>query len=99
MLLNDPISKAGISRIFTGGLKNISDENLFVAKIKQKTFIQVNERGTEAGAATVIILDGSGGNDPQPVRFIANRPFLYLIKEKSTGAILFIGRMDNPAYQ
>jgi len=50
---------------------------------------------------TAIMNDGSGtGGDVLPpivpIQFFANRPFLYLIKEKSTGVILFIGRMDEP---
>jgi serpin B len=41
--------------------------------------------------------DGNEPPPPVPIPFFANRPFLYLIKEKSTGVILFIGRMDDPA--
>jgi len=95
--LNDPVDNLGMQLIFYGGLKNIADADLFVSNIKQKTFVEVNEEGTEAAAVTVIeIRKTSAGSDPVPVQFFANRPFLYLIKEKSTGAILFIGRMDEP---
>jgi serpin B len=97
ILLNDPVYNVGMQRIFYGGLNNISDANLFVSKIKQKTFVEVNEEGTEAAAVTVIEIKESYNPDtPQPIPFFANRPFLYLIKEKSTGVILFIGRMDDP---
>jgi serpin B len=95
--LNEPVQNVGMQRIFDEFLAdfaNISNIPLFVSKIKQKTFVQVNEEGTEAAAVTVVEMTytsiGPG------VAFIANRPFLYLIKEKSTGAILFIGRMDEP---
>jgi len=95
--LNDPVKNVGMQRIFIGGFANISDTLLFVSGIKQKTFVGVNEEGTEAAAVTVILVTGSAGTDTElPVQFFANRPFLYLIKEKSTGAILFIGRMDEP---
>jgi len=93
--LNEPVKNAGMQRIFGGGLENIADARLAVSKIQQKTFVEVNEEGTEAAAVTaieVIFTSGTGG----PVPFFANRPFLYLIKEKSTGAILFIGQMDEP---
>jgi serpin B len=95
--LNDPVKNIGMKRIFKGGLQNISDANLVVSNIKQKTFVEVNEEGTEAAAVTVIeIIAVSPGPETLPIPFHANRPFLYLIKEKSTGAILFIGRMDEP---
>jgi serpin B len=95
MNLNQPVQEAGMQRIFTGGLNDISDEPLAVSSIRQKTFVEINEEGTEAAAVTAIGIFTSIGPDT-PVPFIANRPFLYLIREKSTGAILFIGRMDEP---
>jgi serpin B len=97
MGLNEPVKNTGMKRIFTGGFANISDVGLAVSYIKQKTFVEVNEEGTEAAAVTVIALNRTAAPLPnEPVQFFANRPFLYLIKEKSTGAILFIGRMDEP---
>ena len=101
ILLNEPLGNIGMTRIFDeslAGFENISDVNLFVSYIQQKTFVEVNEAGTEAAAVTVI---GGGITSVDPeiqvqIPFFANRPFLYLIKEKSTGVILFIGRMDEP---
>jgi len=94
--LNDPVMNVGMQRIFYGGFANIADADLAVSEIKQKTFVEVNEEGTEAAAVTVIgmmdMLPGPG----MTVQFFADRPFLYLIKERSTGVILFIGRMDEP---
>jgi len=90
--LNDPLMNVGMQRIFYGGFANIGGD-LHVSEVKQKTFVEVNEEGTEAAAVTVIVMIESA---PMNVSFFANRPFLYLIKEKSTGAILFIGRMDEP---
>ncbi|MCL2726919.1 MAG: serpin family protein [Bacteroidales bacterium] len=95
--LNKPVKSVGMNRIFWGGLANISDDPIRVSNIKQKTFVEVNEEGTEAAAVTVIeIRKTSLPGIPTTVLFFANRPFLYLIKEKSTGAILFMGRMDEP---
>ena len=93
--LNEPVRNVGMQQIFYGGFANISDVSLAVSIIIQKTFVEVNEEGTEAAAVTVIAMDGASPGYVPP-SFIANRPFLYLIKEKSTGAILFIGRMDEP---
>jgi serpin B len=90
--LNKPVQNIGIHRIFAGGFDNISDVDLAVSNIKQKTFVEVNEEGTEAAAVTSVEVTTTSA----PPSFFANRPFLYLIKEKSTGVILFIGRMDEP---
>ena len=94
--LNEPVKNVGMQRIFGGGFANISDIALCVSDIKQKTFVEVNEKGTEAAAVTVIEMRYTSAGPSTPPQFFANRPFLYMIKEKSTGTILFIGRMDEP---
>ncbi|MDR2890652.1 MAG: serpin family protein [Alistipes sp.] len=95
-LLNDPVNNLGISRIFAeGNLTGVADDvRLVVSMIRQKTFVEVNEQGTEAAAVTIIGMETTA-LPSEPV-FFANRPFLYLIRERSTGAILFLGRMDSP---
>ena len=55
------------------------------------------EEGTEAAAATIVELRETAG-PPQPILFHADRPFLYLIKENSTGAIIFMGKVGKPEY-
>ena len=98
--LNTPVKNTGMKRIFKGGFAYIADDGtLAVSEIKQKTFVEVNEEGTEAAAVTSIAIGTTSvipNTPPVIVPFFANRPFLYLIKEKSTGVILFIGRMDEP---
>jgi len=94
--LADPIYNMGMHLIFRqgGNLSGIADDpRLVVFEIKHKTFVEVNEEGTEAAAVTSVGIMPTS----MPPSFVANRPFVYLIKERSTGAILFIGRMDNPA--
>ncbi|MCL2726923.1 MAG: serpin family protein [Bacteroidales bacterium] len=95
--LVQPIQNLGMQLIFrTGGnLNGIADDpQLCVSRIIHKTFVEVNEEGTEAAAVTAI--EAVATSYTPPAQFFANRPFLYLIKEKSTGAILFMGRMDEP---
>jgi len=61
--------------------------------------VEVNEEGTEAAAVTgieVVAFGTARRSSVEPVRFFADRPFLFLIREKSTGVILFIGRIDEP---
>ena len=94
--LVETVKNTGMKLIFNGGFANISDIALAVSEIKQKTFVEVNEEGTEAAAVTVISMVDMAPFPSERVQFFANRPFLYLIKEKSTGTILFIGRMDEP---
>lgn len=72
------------------------DPTLHVSGIMQKTFVEVNEEGTEAAAVTIVETVATSVGPSGPPEFIADRPFLYLIRERSTGTILFMGRMDNP---
>jgi len=82
----DP-GRADFSDMFVDGLG-------WIDVVKHKTFIQVDEHGTEAAAATEVWYA-----DWVPPSFIADRPFLVVIHEQSTGVILFIGRISNPVWQ
>ena len=88
----------GIKDLFNADKCDLSGiaEGIYVGKIKQNTFIEVNEEGTEAAAVTVEEMNYSSGKEPIVIDFIANRPFFYAIKEKSTNAILFMGKVTNP---
>jgi len=59
-----------------------------------KALVAVNEEGTEAAASTAVLMEG-GEAEPIPV-FRADHPFLFLIRDKRTGSILFMGRVVNP---
>lgn len=65
-----------------------------ITKVNQFTYIDVNEKGTEAAAVTIIGV-GATSYTP-PVTFTANRPFVFAICEKSTGCVLFMGKVGNP---
>ena len=77
------------------GVKPPSDEALFIGAVFHKAFVDVNEEGTEAAAATAVAMWGTGMPPPIPV-FRADHPFLFLIRETATGQILFIGRVAEP---
>jgi len=69
-----------------------SNPNIFIALILQKTFIEVDEKGTEAAAATVIGIEPDFAvPTPEPIYFICDRPFTYFIRDDKTGDILFMG--------
>jgi serpin B len=97
--LKDLLSQMGMAVAFSETEANFSkinpDYQLFITKVKHKTFIKVDEEGTEAAAVTSVGI-GVTSMPANPLEFIANRPFLYVITEEDTGAILFIGKVENP---
>ncbi|XP_055623414.1 uncharacterized protein LOC129766838 [Toxorhynchites rutilus septentrionalis] len=100
--LNDVLIKIGITDIFTedASLPQLSggtNSTLLVSKILQKAGIEVNEKGTLAFAATEIQLVNKFGLGDSPIKFAATRPFLFYIKDEDTDALLFVGKVMNPA--
>ena len=74
-------------------------DKLHIGLVIHKAFVDVNEKGTEAAAATVILMVGTTSMPiarPFIPHFRADRPFIYLIRDNKTGSILFLGRMMNP---
>jgi serpin B len=78
---------ADFSNMFTDGIG-------WIDKVKHKTFVQVDEEGTEAAAVTIVIMIDSA----VPGMYI-NRPFLFVIHERDTGAILFMGKVADPVWE
>ncbi len=72
-----------------------SQAKLFISHVVHKAFVDVNEAGTEAAAATAVVMATAAA--PQPATFTADRPFVYLIRDNRTGSILFLGRVVNPS--
>ncbi|HDR50932.1 MAG TPA: serpin family protein [Mariniphaga anaerophila] len=78
----------------------ISNEDLYISEAIHKSYIDVNETGTEAAAVTgLVFATTSIGNEPPVVPFYVDRPFVYAITENDTGAILFIGEVNHPEYE
>ncbi|XP_015689969.2 serpin-ZXA [Oryza brachyantha] len=69
-------------------------QNLFVSSVFHKSFVEVNEEGTEAAAASAAVITLRSA--PIPVDFIADHPFLFVIREDMTGVALFVGHVVNP---
>jgi serpin B len=72
--------------------------DLFISAVIHKAFVEVNEEGTEAAAATAVVMRLTAIPTPPPV-FRADHPFIFMIKDNSSGSILFMGRVSNPAKQ
>jgi serpin B len=70
-------------------------ESLFISKVLHQAAIDVSEKGTEASAATAVMLSESLGG-PESLYFRADRPFVYFIRERESGLILFAGRLVEP---
>jgi serpin B len=95
--LKDTLSAMGMVDAFTdsadfSGIDG--NKNLFISAVIHKAFVDVNEEGTEAAAATAVIAQPTAARI-NPV-FRADHPFLFLIRDKRSGSILFLGRVVNP---
>ena len=98
--LKKPLRQLGMTDAFATETADFSGMNgakdLFISDVLHKAFVEVNEEGTEAAAATIVMLEGLGISKHPPPVFRADRPFLFLIQENATGGILFMGRMAVP---
>lgn len=82
---------------FTGmGKSEDPSERLSIGTVFHKAFVKVDEKGTEAAAATAVALSG-GGIPDKPIEFHADHPFLFFIVEKTSGLVLFMGRVADPS--
>jgi serine protease inhibitor len=98
--LNDNLKDLGLKKIFDDNaeLTKISkQERLFVSEILHKTFVEVNEEGTEAAAVTSIGIYTT--SVPVSNEFKADKPFIFVIKEKDTNTLLFMGTLNKPVIE
>ena len=86
----------GMPKLFDAGAANLSgidgQNNLFVSDAKQTSYVEVNEAGTTAVSVTLF----TAKSKSMTGSFIANHPFMFLIREKASGAVLFLGRIVDP---
>lgn len=97
-LLGDALRSMGMTTAFASAdLSGMLDGGgLFIDEVFHKTFIAVDEKGTEAAAATAIVV-GETSAPTVEFDFVADRPFLFLIRDRVTGAVLFFGRLTDPS--
>ncbi len=96
--LNDALKALGMAEAFSNQA-NFSGmgENLKISEVKHKTFVEVNEEGTEAAAATSVgMVPTSFREKLEPFRMIVDRPFFSAIRDNQTGSILFMGSITDP---
>lgn len=96
------LAKMGMPSAFKAGTANFSgitgERNISISDVVHKTFIEVGEEGTEAAAATAVIMMKTSLMPQQKdaIEFRADRPFIYLIKDNNSGAVIFIGKYAKP---
>jgi serpin B len=99
--LNDPLKALGMKRAFGNDAEfsAMADEPLFISTVKQISFVEVDEKGTEAAAVTGVgvTMVGVVMKPPLPFEMIVDRPFLFVISDTVTDSILFIGVVNDPA--
>lgn len=94
--MKDILKSMGMEVPFEDGQADFSginpDASLFISEVKHKTYVKVDEKGTEAAAVTSVGV----GVTSVPQTFSVNRPFVFMIREHNSGAILFMGKVKNP---
>jgi serpin B len=100
--LSNALKAMGMPTLFgdSADLSGITtDERLYVSSVTHQANIDVVESGTTAAAVTVVLGAGTGGPGEPPVKvqFHVSKPFLYFIRDYSDGAVLFMGRVDDPS--
>ncbi|MDY0104528.1 MAG: serpin family protein [Lentimicrobium sp.] len=96
-MLNEQLKSLGMTDAFnpyTANLSGISDASIYVSFVKQNTYVDVNEEGTEAAAVTTIGIDYTS----IPESVVVNKPFIFAIRERTSNTLLFIGKVEMPEY-
>jgi len=100
-LLNNPLIDMGLGEAFSGtaDFTDINpDGGLQISRVIHQSFIDVNEKGTEAAAVTIVEIRYTSIGPDTKTYFTADHPFIFVILEKTSNAILFIGRVGDPKY-
>jgi len=97
IVMNDVLTALGMGIAFTGEadferMRSGGPGGLLISKVKQKAFVEVDEEGTEAAAVTVVEIELTSVG-PTGVTMVIDRPFLFVIRERASGTILFIGQV------
>ncbi len=103
LLMNDVLKQLGMAIAFGSGANFTrirATGGIFISRVIHKTFVEIDEEGTETAAVTLIEFREVSAGEPELDFFInVNRPFMFVIREKETGAILFMGKIVEPSWQ
>lgn len=96
--LKKPLMQLGIREAFVPELANfkgITDSDIYISRVRHKSFVEVNEEGTEAAAVTSIEFRETA-MPSEPLTFYIDRPFIFALREKTTNCLMFIGKVMEP---
>lgn len=96
--LKKPLMQLGITEAFIPELANfkgITDSDIYISRVRHKSFVEVNEEGTEAAAVTSIEFRETA-MPSEPLTFYVDRPFVFALREKTTNSLMFIGKVMEP---
>jgi len=103
VILNEALQALGMAEAFSMEEADFSQmakvpksQNIYLSQVKHKTFVKVNEEGTEAAAVTFSMMDGCEANPIPPFKMIVDHPFFFTIQDDSTGTVLFLGAIVEP---
>ena len=98
--MNDVLKALGMGNAFNAGTADFTRMfhvgGVWIDEVRHKTFVQVDEEGTEAAAVTVVVMMRGGPNGYQ---MRVDRPFIFVIRERTSGALLFMGRIVDPVWE
>jgi serine protease inhibitor len=105
LALGQRLQQMGMSLAFDRGKVDFTaianppdpDQRLYIGEVFHKAFVRVDEKGTEAAAATAVVMPEGSGAPRKMIEFKADHPFLFFIRDSASGLILFMGRVADPS--
>jgi serpin B len=82
---------------FSGMVEGGAESPLVIGGVLHKAFIDLNEYGTEAAAATVVLMEATSAQEAEPIDLAIDRPFIFVIRDTESGSLLFVGRVLDPS--
>jgi serpin B len=99
--LGRTLAELGMADAFNASLADFSGmdgtREIAISDVVHKAFVAVDEEGTEAAAATAVIMVGTSAMPEEPIRIAFDRPFLFAIRDQQSGIVLFLGRVLDPS--
>ena len=97
--LNPALKALGMGVAFSdqADFSNLSTATTQISEVKHKAFIEANEAGTEAAAATSVGIRLTAAPIEEPFQLVVDRPFFFAIRDNKTGTVLFMGNIQNPS--
>ncbi len=98
LILKEDLNALGMKEAFTAeaDFSGMTDNEIWIKEVYHKAYVRVNEEGTEAAAATAVVMGNRSIEGDWPIVFRADHPFMFFIMHKETDSILFMGKVEDP---